>query len=142
LEGVLSKFPNNIIIIGVLVTPKFSETVEDDAKNSKYNIIVTTEDNMVVNIINYLTTSLNIDLQNLGGIELTRKIEDLKLQIDELEKNQRMEEEQRRSEAQDLETRMRDLETQNKKLVTDLYFLLYLVIFLIIFLIFLVIFYK
>jgi ABC-type Na+ efflux pump permease subunit len=142
LEGVLSKFPDNIIIIGVLVTPKFSETVEDDAKNSKYDIIVTTEDDMVVKIINYINTSPNIDLQNLGGIELTRKIEDLKLQIDELEKNQRIEEEQRRSEAQDLKNYMRDLETQNKKLVTGLYFLIYLVIFLIIFLIFIVIFYK
>ena len=70
--GVLTKFPNNGNIIGVLVAPRFSKGAEDEAASSKFEIILTDEANMVLKIINHIKTSSTVTLQNLGARELEK----------------------------------------------------------------------
>ena len=122
MEGVLSKFPNKGYIIGVLVAPKFSKTIENDAQNSKFEIVVTTEIIMVSKILNYINTSSTVRLLNLGKKELQKKIEDLEIRIKEFEKL-------RRNEIQDLKTRIQGLEAQNQKLLSLLYLILLTIIY-------------
>ncbi|CAG8627883.1 10232_t:CDS:2, partial [Paraglomus occultum] len=51
LEGVLTRFPNNVV--GILVAPKISGGVRKEIKSSKFEIILANNSDIVSKIINY-----------------------------------------------------------------------------------------
>ena len=108
LEGVLAKFPN-YYVIGVLVAPAFSEGMDDE---------------VLSDLVDYMST---ISELNIGEEEYRRRIEDLKLRLQEYENIS--------NEVQDLQISIQDLVAQNQELHQEieardqrLQFLLYLVI--------------
>ncbi|CAG8568892.1 5825_t:CDS:2 [Paraglomus brasilianum] len=106
LEGALAKFPN-YYVIGVLVAPAFSEGMDDE---------------VLSDLVDYMST---ISELNIGEEEYQRRIEDLKLQLQEYENIS--------SKVQDLQISIQDLVAQNQELHQEieardqrLQFLLYL----------------
>lgn len=125
LEGVLTRFPKNGKIVGVLVAPTFSEGMDDEIKSSEFEIILTDIVNMNMKLINYAST---IPLLNVGVEEFEGKIKDLELRMNEFEKLR--------------QTEIQDLKDSNQELrffVSFLIFFVVFLIFLIVFLLFLLI---
>ena len=81
LEGVLSRESRNTI--GILIIPNrddFTKGVRRIVKSSKYNILLTDKDNIIIDLIDY-----TIHILENGKKELENKIEKNKLIILELE---------------------------------------------------------
>ncbi|CAG8646790.1 10793_t:CDS:1, partial [Paraglomus occultum] len=82
LEGVLTRFPKDGKIVGVLylIVSTFSEGVADEIKSSVFKIILANTVNMNTKLIDYAST---IPSLNFGEEEVKKKIKNLELRVDE-----------------------------------------------------------